>query len=105
MGSFGQISTPCPENPLEICSGELPFRTFVMLIGLTVHLLVSGMTHLLFVKFSLGLNLDFLKCYYRGKGGEVMMSSTHLMNKSPDMKGMTMKELDADLAKKCRVWS
>ena len=34
--SFGTISQPCPsvENPEQLCEGDLPFRTFVMLMGL-----------------------------------------------------------------------
>ena len=34
--SFGSVSVPCPteEAPELLCEGELPYRTFVMLIGL-----------------------------------------------------------------------
>jgi len=77
--SFGQITAACPDSPDRMCSGDLPFRTFVMLIGLATHLLVSGGTHLLFTRGILPLRLDFLNCYRRAKGGQILQSTTTTM--------------------------
>ena len=44
-------------------SGALPFRLFVMLITLVVHIIVSTVTHHIFVEEKIPLKLDFLKCY------------------------------------------
>ena len=48
-------------------SDELPFRTFVMLIALISQLLVTELTHYLFVTGKkLDLKYDILKCYKDG---------------------------------------
>ena len=48
-------------------SDELPFRTFVMLIALISQLLVTELTHYLFVTGKkLDLKYDILKCYEDG---------------------------------------
>ena len=48
-------------------AGELPFRTFVMLIALVTQLLVTELTHYLFVTSrKLSLRYDFFQCYKEG---------------------------------------
>ena len=47
--------------------GELPFRLFVMIISMVSQILVTELTHYLFVTSrKLDLNQDFLKCYKEG---------------------------------------
>ena len=57
--SFGKIYSS--DYPGE--SGEVPYRTFVMLISLAVHFLISTITHYLFKEEKVKLKFDFLKCY------------------------------------------
>lgn len=53
-------------------AGELPFRTFVMLIALVSQLLVTELTHYLFVTGrKLSLRYDFLHCYKEGSKGNI----------------------------------
>ena len=47
----------------ELLVGELPFRTFVMIISLITHILVSWLTHYLFVEEKIPLKFDFFNCY------------------------------------------
>ena len=48
-------------------AGELPFRTFVMLIGLATQIIVTELTIYLFVSGrKLSLRYDFFKCYEEG---------------------------------------
>ena len=48
-------------------AGELPFRTFVMLIALISQILVTELTYYLFVTSrKLSLRYDFLHCYKEG---------------------------------------
>ena len=48
-------------------AGELPFRTFVMLIGLVTQILVTELTHYLFVTSrKLSLSKDFLNVFTEG---------------------------------------
>ena len=44
-------------------AGELPFRTFVMIISMISHILVSWLTHYLFVEEKIPLKFDFFNCY------------------------------------------
>jgi len=69
--SFGTVTAECPtlEDPLLVCEGELPYRTFIMLIGLVVHILISGIVHFLFCVAGLSLRWDFLYCFNSVSGG------------------------------------
>jgi len=69
--SFGTISSPCPtmEDPALVCQGELPYRTIVMLIGLVVHILISGLVHVIFCFVKISLRWDFLHCFQAVHGG------------------------------------
>jgi len=52
--------------------GELPFRLFVMIISMVSQILVTELTHYLFVTSrKLDLSQDFLKCYKEGPHGVV----------------------------------
>ena len=53
--------------PQGWAAGELPFRTFVMLIGLVTQILVTELTHYLFVTSrKLSLSKDFLNVFTEG---------------------------------------
>ena len=62
--SFGKITseTEIGEDG-KYLTGEVPYRTFVMLITLAVHVLVSTVTHHLFMEEKVPLKCDVLKCY------------------------------------------
>jgi len=91
--SFGVIEAPCPQDPQQLCQGELPFRTIVMLLGLLTHVIVSGVTHLLFTRLRLPLSLDLLGCYRRSKCGEVLQSTTNTMDTPQHLQGLSLKEM------------
>ena len=56
-----------PDDCKDIKEGELPFRLFVMIIALVSQLLVTELTHYLFVSSrKVDLSKDFLKCYVEG---------------------------------------
>jgi len=61
--SFGKISAACPDGSEALCEGEQPFRTYIMLIGLAVHILTSGLAWLLFSCCRIPLKFDFLNCF------------------------------------------
>ena len=65
--SFGVITVPCATNdhPALLCSGELPYRTIIMIIGLLVHISLSYFTHFLFCSAYLPLSLDVLGCFHK----------------------------------------
>jgi len=86
--SFGTISSPCSSmknvaTSDELCEGELPYRTFIMLIGLVVHILVSGVTHIMFCYASLSLRWDFLYCFHTVKEGYIVELKNTRENDSP----------------------
>jgi len=83
--SFGTIAVPCPtvEAPDLVCEGDLPYRTIVMLIGLGVHILVSGITHILFCYVQLSLRWDFLNCFHAVQGGYLVELKNSRENDSP----------------------
>ena len=76
----GTVTTVPPEEAIYVSpcnydltgaegwkSGQLPFRTFVMLIALVTQILVTELTYYLFVKGrKLSLKYDFLHCYKEG---------------------------------------
>merc|ERR1711942_308534 len=71
------------ENPGQLCQGDLPFRTLVMLIGLAVHIIVSGIVHIMFCFVGLGLRWDFLKCFHAVKEGYIVELRNTRENDSP----------------------
>merc|ERR1719187_2759067 len=74
--SFGELV-----NDVTNETGPVPFRTYVMLISLASHVLVSGVTHLLFTKQWIGLRFDFLGCYKKNPDvGKIEMARTRMMD-------------------------
>merc|ERR1719452_430118 len=62
------VLCPSEDNPDMVCEGELPFRTIIMLLGLVVHILVSGIVYFLFCIAGLNLRFDFLSCFHCASG-------------------------------------
>jgi len=83
--SFGKIKTETGEGPV-------PYRTIVMLISLSVHVLVSTLTHYLFVEEKVSSKYDFFKCFKKSSTTGLMeqSSSRHLNEGSG---GITLDEL------------
>jgi len=75
--SFGEIT-----NPETNETGPVPYRTFVMLISLACHVLVSTLTHYLFVEEKIPQKFDFFRCYQISSttGLVEQSSSRHLDN-------------------------
>ena len=91
--SFGEISVECPteDDPTKMCTGPVPFRTIVAIIGIVsslsnfieklfshfcilqmANLLVSYGTDYLFTNEKVSLDLDFFGCYKYNNNGEVI---------------------------------
>lgn len=64
----------------EACTGEMPFRTIVMLISLVLHLIISATTHHFFTNHKVDITKDFLNVFQKNhQTGEVSMrTSRHL---------------------------
>ena len=67
---FGKIqssthldSDGCELNKFQ--TGDVPFRTIVMVITLVFHFLVSTLTHYLFVEEKISLRYDFFDCFHK----------------------------------------
>ena len=58
---FGTISALDESGATQ--EGDVPFRTIVMLISLITHILVSSLTHYLFVEEKISLKFDIFECY------------------------------------------
>jgi len=79
--SFGKIIAQCPDDSTQMCEGELPYRTFIMLIGFAIHVLVSGFVYFIFCKFELNLRWDFLYCFHKiNQGTRVELMNTREMD-------------------------
>jgi len=79
--SFGTIYGDCETYP-DDCSGPVPYRTFVMLISLICHFLISTLTHYLFVEEKISQKYDFFGCFRVSSttGLVEQASSRHLDN-------------------------
>lgn len=93
--SFGKITSETEIDEDGIYkTGEVPYRTFVMLITLVVHVLVSTVTHHLFMEEKVPLKCDVLKCYRLSQSTGLVEpgSSRHLeTNGLPN--GITLEDL------------
>ena len=81
--SFGVITAPCPtlHHPALVCSGELPYRTIIMIIGLLVHISLSCLTNFLFCAAHVPLNLDVLGCFQKvDEEGNVVARKTRYLD-------------------------
>ena len=56
----GEILIGDDGNPI---TGDVPYRTIVMLITLISHVCISSLTHYLFVEEKIPLQYDFFGCY------------------------------------------
>jgi len=88
--SFGTMygepgSCPTLDDPLAACTGPVPYRLIVTIIGAISHVLLSYGTYYLFaVKQSVSLKWDFLHCFTR-RGDEVVMRNNRFLKDSNNM--------------------
>jgi len=74
--------------------GDLPFRTFVMIISMISHILVSWLTHYLFVEEKIPLKFDFFNCYKLSQStGLVTSASSRHMEPMSNSNGISLDEL------------
>lgn len=68
------------------CTGDVPFRTFVMLISLSLHVAISSLTHHLFVNDKVDISKDFMNVYEKThQSGKVVMRSTRHLETADEM--------------------
>lgn len=114
--SFGTIygeagSCPTEADPDHACEGPVPFRTIVTAIGIVsltytirpliihtlylqlVHLSVSSLTHFLFTREAVPLDLDFLECYTYDHHGKVIQARSRLMRHQQEEYQMETRDL------------
>jgi len=90
--SFGTIygdpgSCPTDEDPEAACTGPVPFRLIVTIIGALVHVLFSYGSYIAFKKGWIELRYDFFECFKRDQHGEVVIATSRLMEQeSMEMK-------------------
>jgi len=79
--SFGIIKVSCPteEDLFKECEGDVPFRTIIMLIGLIIHVIISGMAYVAFCFGGLSLRFDFLDCFHTVHGHLIELKSSREM--------------------------
>ena len=66
-GTWNGTAYEFPADCKDHAEGELPFRLFVMIISMVSQILVTELTHYLFVTSrKLDLSKDFLRCYKDG---------------------------------------
>lgn len=68
------------------CTGDVPFRTFVMLISLSLHVAISSLTHHLFVNDKVDISKDFMNVYEKThQSGKVVMRCTRHLETADEM--------------------
>eukprot|EP00092_Neocalanus_flemingeri_P106012 GFUD01135966.1.p1 GENE.GFUD01135966.1~~GFUD01135966.1.p1 ORF type:complete len:607 (+),score=99.83 GFUD01135966.1:58-1878(+) len=82
--SFGTMygeegSCPTDEDPLNACTGIVPFRLIVTIIGTLIHLSVSSGAYYAFSKEWLSLDYDFFKCFKRDQNGDLVLTASRHM--------------------------
>jgi len=88
---FGKVygeagSCPLPEDPLHACTGDLPYRTFVTLIGVFVFVCVTLLTDYLFKSGKVDLRKDFMHCFMRDARGDVVNATSRHVEENIEMK-------------------
>jgi len=90
-GSIYNVTSGNYDLPDDWKAGPLPFRTFVMLIGLITQLLVTELTYYLFVESKkLSLRYDFFDCYVEGPRGTIEPKTNRFLDEDKD--NMEMKD-------------
>jgi len=88
---FGKVygepgSCPLPEDEMHACTGEMPYRTFVTIIGALVFVLVTLLTDHLFKSGKVDLEKDFMHCFKKDSKGEVVNATSRHMEENIEMK-------------------
>jgi len=67
----------------KACTGDVPFRTIVMLISLILHVIISAVTHYVFTNEKLDISHDFLSVFEKtDKPQQVVMRTTRHLHKT-----------------------
>lgn len=90
--SFGTIygdpgSCPTEEDPEAACTGPVPYRLIVTIIGALVNVMFSYGSYIAFKKGWVELRYDFFECFKRDQHGEVVIATSRMMEQeSMEMK-------------------
>jgi len=76
--SYAEDGSLLPGQKLDDCTGPVPFRTIVTIIGIIVHMVVAYGAYFLFVKKRISLDYDFFKCFKQVGQEVVPRTSRHL---------------------------
>jgi high affinity choline transporter 7 len=82
--SFGTVygeegSCPTDADPLAACTGPVPFRLIVTIIGTLVHILFSYGAYTVFARGWVSLDYDFFNCFKRDQDGELVLTGSRHM--------------------------
>jgi len=82
--SFGTLygdegSCPTDEDPMAACTGPVPFRLIVTIIGTLFHLAFSFGAYTVFDKEWVSLEYDFFNCFKRDQTGELVLTGSRHM--------------------------
>ena len=61
----------CEDDPSRACTGPVPFRVIVTVIGALCHVIVSYGAYYLFTRRKVDLKWDFFNTFKEGDSGEV----------------------------------
>jgi len=73
-------SCPTDEDPLAACTGPVPFRLIVTIIGTIIHIIFSYGAYLVFSKEWISLDYDFFHCFKRDQNGDLVLTGSRHMD-------------------------
>jgi len=83
---YAEGSDKLADCEMAACTGDVPFRTFVMLISLFLHLIISSITNHLFVNDKVDISKDFLNVFEKThQSGKVVMRTTRHLESADEM--------------------
>merc|ERR1712059_58614 len=73
------------DDPEMMCSGPMPFRLFVTMIGTLVHVGISYLAYYLYTNEKIGLDKDFFYCFKKSQSGKVVMATSRHLEEEYEM--------------------
>ena len=66
----------CEDDPSRACTGPVPYRLIVTIIGALCHVIVSYGAYFLFTRRKVDLKWDFFNSFKEGNSGEVSQAGS-----------------------------
>jgi len=75
----------CEDDPSRACTGPVPYRLIVTIIGAVCHVIVSYGAYFLFTRRKVDLKWDFFNSFKEGNSGEVVLATTRHLKEEFEM--------------------